>query len=127
MDFSDPPRPRSESVLPMINVVFLLLIFFLLAAEIAPPEPFAVDPPTATATDRPEGAAVLHLAADGRVAFAGTEGASAVAAAAAAAAAGGTPVRLRADRAADGAVLARTLAGLADAGAARVDLVTVPR
>jgi biopolymer transport protein ExbD len=125
MDFSDPPRPHSESVLPMINVVFLLLIFFLLAAEIAPTEPFTVNPPPGAASERSEGATILHLAADGRLAFGGAAGAAAVAAAAAAA--NGTPVRLRADRETDGATLARTLAGLAEAGAVRVDLVTVPR
>ncbi|TMV56360.1 biopolymer transporter ExbD, partial [Thioclava sp. BHET1] len=30
MRFAEPPRkPRTESIVPMINVVFLLLIFFL--------------------------------------------------------------------------------------------------
>ena len=34
-------RPRGESIIPMINVVFLLLIFFLLTAQIAPADPAA--------------------------------------------------------------------------------------
>ena len=41
-----PRRPR-ESAVPMINIVFLLLIFFLMTATIAPPAPFAVTPPAA--------------------------------------------------------------------------------
>jgi periplasmic protein TonB len=46
MDFGSPPRrPRAESVVPMINVVFLLLVFFLMTATIAPPDPFASVPP----------------------------------------------------------------------------------
>ena len=52
MEFSPPPRrPPNVTLLPMINVVFLLLIFFLLAAKIAPPEPFATDPPEARAAE----------------------------------------------------------------------------
>ncbi|MBL4543543.1 MAG: biopolymer transporter ExbD, partial [Rhodobacteraceae bacterium] len=47
-----PTRPR-EPVVPMINVVFLLLIFFLMAAVIAPPEPFGVTLPRAAADDPP--------------------------------------------------------------------------
>ena len=37
-----PPRRRrrAENVVPMINVVFLLLIFFLISAQIAPAPPF---------------------------------------------------------------------------------------
>lgn len=51
MDFSSPRRrPNAlESSVPMINVVFLLLIFFLMSASIAPPEPFEVSVPTAEA------------------------------------------------------------------------------
>lgn len=46
MDFAPPKRrPRAESIVPMINVVFLLLIFFLMTAQIAPPDPFEVAPP----------------------------------------------------------------------------------
>lgn len=68
MDFSDPPRPRAEaSLLPMINVVFLLLIFFLIAARMTPPEPFAVTPPDATAETaaEAEGLFTLYLGPDG--------------------------------------------------------------
>lgn len=38
MQFDLPQRrSRPESVVPMINIVFLLLIFFLMTAQIAPP------------------------------------------------------------------------------------------
>ena len=33
--------PTRDSTVPMINIVFLLLIFFLITAQIAPPAPFA--------------------------------------------------------------------------------------
>ncbi len=38
----DTPRRGGDNLLPMINVVFLLLIFFLISAEMTPPEPFEV-------------------------------------------------------------------------------------
>lgn len=35
--FDDAPRQRSEPTIALINIVFLMLIFFLVAAQIAPP------------------------------------------------------------------------------------------
>ncbi|MDO9526937.1 MAG: biopolymer transporter ExbD [Gemmobacter sp.] len=70
MDFSDPPRhPRQENLLPMINVVFLLLVFFLIAARMTPPEPFDVTPPQARADSEARGDFTLFLAADGRLGY----------------------------------------------------------
>ena len=38
------PRPgEDERILPLINVVFLLLIFFMLAGRLAVSDPFAAD------------------------------------------------------------------------------------
>lgn len=43
-----PARSASDDALvPLINIVFLLLIFFLLAGTIGPTPQFKVDPPTA--------------------------------------------------------------------------------
>ena len=60
MQFPDPPRRKPpESIVPMINVVFLLLIFFLMTAQIAPPDPFEINPPdSAQAGDPAEGGQV---------------------------------------------------------------------
>lgn len=67
-------RSRAEPVIPMINVVFLLLIFFLLSASITPQEALEVDPPDAMA-DQPENiTAPLLVAADGRLAYADAQG-----------------------------------------------------
>lgn len=43
----EPSRQRcnEESVLPLINVVFLLLIFFMIAGSFTEPTPFEVQPP----------------------------------------------------------------------------------
>lgn len=121
MEFGPPPAagPPRDSVVAMINVVFLLLVFFLMVATLAPPEPLAVDPPAAPAPPGARGGATLHVAADGRLAFAGAEGEAALAAAAAAAG----PLDLRADRALPAAALARLLARLAALGRAEVRLV----
>ncbi|WP_102224435.1 ExbD/TolR family protein [Acidimangrovimonas sediminis] len=68
----DPPRgPSDGNLLPMINVVFLLLIFFLISAELAPPEPFPVTPPEARPQDARQGDFALYLGADGALGFEG--------------------------------------------------------
>ncbi|MBV7407695.1 biopolymer transporter ExbD [Maritimibacter sp. DP1N21-5] len=40
-------KEPAENVIPMINVVFLLLVFFLITARITPPPPVEVAVPTA--------------------------------------------------------------------------------
>ena len=47
----EPPRPRNEDerILPLINVVFLLLIFFMLAGRLSASDPFQVEPPRSSA------------------------------------------------------------------------------
>ena len=39
------PKSDEERVLPLINVVFLLLIFIMLAGRLSNPDPFRIDPP----------------------------------------------------------------------------------
>ncbi|MCR9150648.1 MAG: biopolymer transporter ExbD [Rhodobacteraceae bacterium] len=120
MRFSVPTRrPRAESIVPMINVVFLLLIFFLMSADLRAPPPVDVHLPDADVAlaQLPPGA--LYAAADGTLAFGPSRGAAALQAAVA----GGTVV-LRADRDLPGADLARLLARLAALGATEVRLVT---
>ncbi|WP_415184693.1 ExbD/TolR family protein [Phaeovulum sp.] len=56
-------------MLPMINVVFLLLIFFLISAKMAPPEPFAITPPEARAEAEALGDFTLYLSAEGALGF----------------------------------------------------------
>lgn len=135
MDFSPPPRrPPNVTLLPMINVVFLLLVFFLLAAKIAPPEPFATDPPEARAAEEAAGEFTLFLGPDGRLGFQEVTGdaatvlpalASARAAFCAGADCTAAPPRLslRADRAAPAEGLAALLPQLGALGFARVDLI----
>lgn len=62
-------REPTESIVPMINVVFLLLIFFLMTSEIAPPEPFPVAPPTAATDEQAEGVFTVFVSAEGELAY----------------------------------------------------------
>lgn len=120
MRFRTPARkPRAESIVPMINVVFLLLVFFLMTAELRPAPPLEVRLPEAAGDPLAEGA-VLIAAADGTLAFGTLRGTAALAAAATAAA----PLSLRADRDLPGAELARLLSVLAARGQGAVALVT---
>ena len=70
----EPPRPRNdeERVLPLINVVFLLLIFFMLAGKLSASDPFQVEPPRSLSEGPPTPQDSLVLVgADGRLALDG--------------------------------------------------------
>lgn len=65
-------RPSEENVLPLINIVFLLLIFFMIAGALSATAPFELEPPAAPGaqgTGPPRGG--IAIAADGRVALDG--------------------------------------------------------
>lgn len=122
LDFSPPQRkPQGESIVPMINVVFLLLIFFLMTAQIAPPEPFEVAPPKAQKASDPEADQLLYLSDKGVLQFQDSQGAAAIAALAPEGAKPG--LVLRADGAAKGHRLAEVMADLRKAGFDRIELV----
>ena len=70
------PRRRDmpESTIPLINVVFLLLIFFMLAGRLSAPMPFEAEPPQSDQERRAgEAAVTVYVAADGRLAVGPTE------------------------------------------------------
>ena len=71
-------RPHREPIVPLINVVFLLLIFFMLVGSVRPSEPLAVELPRAAAGKEPgRDGRVLYLGADGALgasSFAPTDG-----------------------------------------------------
>ncbi|SET22526.1 biopolymer transporter ExbD [Oceanicella actignis] len=119
-------RPRRESIVPMINVVFLLLVFFLTTSQLTRPEPFETTPPRARTDAQAEAEAVVFVSRDGRIAFDGHEGAQAIAALAGPGAQGGA-VRLRADAALEARRLAAILRELSEAGLSRVELVVAPK
>ena len=70
------PQPQrrefGEPVIPLINIVFLLLIFFMLAGTFTTPEPFNVDPPETRVGDQDrDDEGVILLGQDGDLAFEG--------------------------------------------------------
>lgn len=134
MQFEMPAqRPRSESVVPMINIVFLLLIFFLMTAQIAPPAPFEVTPPEAENETPAEGTFTLHISPEGTLGYADAEGDRALKSLAAARESHcqevacdetGPVLLLRVDGAADGAALAKLMGQIGETGFQTVKLVT---
>jgi len=63
-------RRRSENLVPLINVVFLLLIFYMVTATLVRPDLFPVLPPTSKSkTDATSEQARILLTADGRLAL----------------------------------------------------------
>lgn len=128
MDFSpEPRRPQAESIVPMINVVFLLLVFFLMTSRLAPPEPVEVEPPVSAQDSQAEEAPVLYLSAEGEVAIEDLRGPEAVAELARRAEGSDAPPLLRADAGAEAAKVARVLKDLAAAGLSDVALVVAPQ
>jgi len=128
----EPPRPRNddERILPLINVVFLLLIFFMLAGRLSASDPFAIEPPRSTGEGQPERQDVLLLiGADGRLALEGMvlESTTLEAALAARLSAEDDPrVRLKADGGAEATEVVAVMEILRAAGVERIDLLTVP-
>ena len=60
--------PLGESTLPMINVVFLLLIFFMIAGSLQKTLPFDMTPPTAEGEEATrQDSLILYVATDGRI------------------------------------------------------------
>jgi len=66
------PDPIDRSIGPLVDMVFLLLLFFLLAGTLAPQDPIAVAPPESTsAVEGPPASLRVLLDAEGRIAFEG--------------------------------------------------------
>ena len=70
------PRPERRSrgitILPLINVVFLLLIFIVLSGVISSPDPFELVPPEASAGEDVDNAGnetIVYVAGSGAVRF----------------------------------------------------------
>lgn len=74
MKLSAPPkRALPDSLLPMIDVVLFLIVFFMIASEFAAPEPFAVAAPEGAA-EAARGEFTLFLSEGGEWGFVGADG-----------------------------------------------------
>lgn len=67
-----PARQLPETIVPLIDVVFFLLVFFMLVGRMDATSPFEVTPPTAeTGSDMPGGGTTIAIGADGSAALNG--------------------------------------------------------
>lgn len=116
MDFSPPhqKRTRGEPIVPMINVVFLLLIFFLMSAQITPPDPFEMTPPQSASKNDLRSNDTLYLSQAGGLWYEGLEDDAVWTALSARA--DDTPLRIKADQGIPARVLADVLPKLAGSG-----------
>lgn len=125
-----PRRSDEERVLPLINVVFLLLIFFMLAGRLVANDPLDVTPPQSAS----EGPAelreqVVYVGGDGRLAFDGSvldKAALKAAVTARLADATDRRVRLKADGGAEAVQVVAVLELLREAGVEILTLLTAP-
>jgi len=123
-------RPRAsddDRILPLVNIVFLLLIFFMVAGQLTRSDPFEIAPPRSASTGAaPEGPSVVLVAADGRLALDGEVMARAALLAAIAERLGPDGrLRLRVDGRAGAVGIVDLVAGLKAAGARDIRLMTV--
>lgn len=110
----------------MINVVFLLLIFFLMTSQLAPPDPVDITAPGSTRGNEPKARAKLFLDADGQPFFKELTGEAALLALAPDVA-GEHRLLLSADRDLEAVRLAAMLRRLTAIGLSAVELqVSVP-
>ncbi|MEM9139809.1 MAG: biopolymer transporter ExbD [Pseudomonadota bacterium] len=130
MTFDDEPRkPPAENIVPMINVVFLLLVFFLMTATIAPPDPFDIGLPASSMPETAETDQSFYVRADGVYSFAGAEGDLALAALVETGLgqAGEAALIIRADRDVPGVTVAQLLKRLLGQGITNAQLVAEAR
>lgn len=120
---------EDDRVLPLVNVVFLLLIFFMIAGQMQAADPFGVLPPESSS----EGPAdlrpfVIYVAADGRLALDGdaiTEAGLLARLKGLGPPATDLEIRVKADAATEARLVVRVLAALRDAGFERARLITL--
>jgi biopolymer transport protein ExbD len=65
-------RSLDDAILPLTNIVFLLLIFFMLAGRLATPEPFTIQPPQSTSKHAADTSGIdVQIGRDGQLAMDG--------------------------------------------------------
>ena len=124
MRFSGPHTRREvqdRAIVPMINVVFLLLIFFLMSATLAPPDPFGITPPVSEGAERDPLPLTLHISSEGALSYSGAQGAAIWSLLED----HEGPLHLRVDAAFPAADLAAVIPRIGDAGISEIRLVTV--
>lgn len=132
MHFDRPERRKNEEemILPLINVVFLLLIFFMLAGRFVATDALQIQPPQSVS----QGVAdtrdvIVSVTADGRLALDGEsvdDSALRAWIAKRIATDETLPIRLKADGRTESTRIVAIMEILQEAGAKRLKLLTVP-
>lgn len=122
-DRQDRKATHDRAIVPMINVVFLLLVFFLMTASLTPRTPFDIELAMADGASSENDPETLYIASDARLAYGAARGDAALAALAMRP--GDGPLTVWADAALPAEDLARLLPRLAAAGATQIRLQTV--
>ncbi|MGE0861017.1 MAG: ExbD/TolR family protein [Gammaproteobacteria bacterium] len=118
-------RTIDDQLIPLINIIFLLLVFFLVAGQIAPQQEVEVEPPTSrSSSDLPQEARRLVLTRDGQLRLDDRPLAAADLASVLGPSSSEPPITLAADHEVRAAALAPVLAALRQAGFSRVTLYT---
>ncbi|MDT0617118.1 biopolymer transporter ExbD [Salinisphaera sp. P385] len=121
-------RDTEENILPLINIVFLLLIFFMVAGALHTRAPFEVEPP---GTEHADGSNpdnhVLAISADGELALGGDTLERAALTARLREREGDTLLQVKADSGLPAAELTELLSDIRAAGIPRIRLLTVHR
>ena len=77
MAFGKPVRRRPDEdqrIMPLINVVFLLLIFFMVAGQLSKTDPVKIEPPLSASETEPGAREIqVLIAPDGRLLLGGEE------------------------------------------------------
>ena len=123
-----PARQAPETIIALIDVVFFLLVFFMLIGRMDATAPFAVTPPVAeTGADMPAGGITVSVAETGEVAVDGVATADAMTLLLPRVEARPeTLIRINAHHAAELRHILPLIAALEAAGAAEVALVVTP-
>ncbi|MEL6264145.1 MAG: biopolymer transporter ExbD [Pseudomonadota bacterium] len=130
MEIQYTPRTRrtDSGIVPMINVVFLLMIFFLMSTTLSPETTGSDDAPASASAEAVAGDKVLVVDADGTLAWGALRGDAVLPALEAAAADGRIEtLMIQADRGVPAVLIARLMGQLGDAGIRDSALVTAGR
>ncbi|HLS18750.1 MAG TPA: biopolymer transporter ExbD [Paracoccaceae bacterium] len=127
-------RPRREvdedaRILPLINVVFLLLVFFMVTGQLAAIDPFPIDPPESTSEGPSAEGHLIAFGAGGELALDGEvmgEDALLATLGPQLSGSGAPEIRIKADGGAEAMALVELLNRLREIGAEKVVLMTVP-
>lgn len=126
--FTNPHRGQEIGIIPLVNIVFLLLIFFMLVGRITPLDVLPVEPPRSDSGDSLDAReTMVLLSADGRIAVGDLEVPEELLLSTVTSlleASANTTLRVKADAAADADQLVRITEILRRAGVKRILLLT---